>query len=183
MWPAFSLCAVQHRVSLSLHHIVHPPHGCHHHHHRLVCCCCIFACLFGCLLNKMSQSISGIFHFSMANRDNTFDVVPAAAADVVFVVVVVIFVVAAVNVAPCASYFCGCQSVPVPVPIPVHGFPPVNFYTWYLPSAVASCRCTVLGDRLLVADPPSSARCSSCSAPHWLHVCKDNLIIAKCSIV
>lgn len=39
----------------------------------------------------------------MANRDNTFDVVPAAAAAiavvvVVFVVVVVIFVVAAVNV-------------------------------------------------------------------------------------
>lgn len=71
MWPAVCLhfppvflCAVQNRVSLSLHHIGHPPHGCHHHH-RLVCCC-IFACLFGCLLNKMSQSISGIFHFSMA---------------------------------------------------------------------------------------------------------------------
>lgn len=65
----------------------------------------------------------------MANRDNTFDVVPAAAADVVFVVVVVIFVVAAVNVAPCASYFCGCQSVhvPVPIPVPERAFLPLTF--------------------------------------------------------
>lgn len=69
----------------------------------------------------------GDFPLFYGHRDNTFDVVPAAAAIVVFVVVVVIFVVAAVNVAPCASYFCGCQSVPVPVPvpipIPVPGFP------------------------------------------------------------
>lgn len=65
----------------------------------------------------------GDFPLFYGHRDNTFDVVPAAAAVVVFVVV--IFVVAAVNVAPCASYFCGCQSVPVPVPIPipVPGFP------------------------------------------------------------
>lgn len=65
----------------------------------------------------------GDFPLFYGHRDNTFDVVPADAAATVFVVV--IFVVAAVNVAPCASYFCGCQSVPVPVPIPiaVPGFP------------------------------------------------------------
>lgn len=65
--------------------------------------------------------------------------------------------------ATCASYFCGCRPEPPPVS-PGQG-------QRHLPSAVISV-------------PRLKLLCSvHLCFNRWLHVCKDNLIIAKCSIV
>lgn len=107
---------------------------------------CSAAFLHGCLLNKISQSISGI------------SPLPAAT---------------------CASYFCGCRPGPGQL--------------FHLLFAISSHQC-------LPSDPTPDHIRPDRPGPHqsrprpprhsaqlcsnrWLHVCKDNLIIAKCSIV